>query len=193
MKSYDSSTLTALRAGLIVPRLLFCAVEHGGAALCLWSGEIARAFTVEGGAMSFTPAYGQMSVDPIMSEAGLGVQVRTVTFSSVAPEIEDMVKGYQIRYAPVRLYRVLLDPRTLEPVADPHRVFKGVINGVTFERPAPGQVGTCAVECASSSRALTKRLTAMQSHAEQKRRQTDKFRQYADVAGNIRPAWGAKS
>lgn len=190
MISFDTATLTQLQSGAIVAKILFHVEEHGGAHLCMWDGEQDETFTVAGVSRLFTGAGTLIGSDPMISKTGLSVRMHNIYLSAVSQEVEDLVKGYETRFAPIRIYRVLLNPGTRTPVANPHRVFKGFVNLITFERPAPGAVGTCTVECASATRALTRTLTLKQSHKAQKLRSNDQFRKYADISGSIPVVWG---
>lgn len=192
-RAYDAATLAYLQSrGPIVAKVLFHVTTGGGEHLCLSNDIEDRAFSVDGATLDFTGAGTLLSSDPISMQSGLAVRMHNVYFSSVSTEVEDMVKGYDTRFARATLHRVLLDPSTREAVAAPHRVFKGFINAITFNRAAPGEAGLCTVELASEARVLTRTLTAKQSDAAQKLRAGDRVRRYVDISGSIPVFWGQK-
>lgn len=192
MRTYDAPTLSHLQTrGGKVAKTLFQVIAEGEF-FGLWNDVDYRTFTVDGVSRQFVGAGTLIQSDPLVVQTGLNVRVHTVELSSVSQQVEDLIKGYNTRFAPAAIYRVFLNPVTRLPVSDPHREFKGFINTVTFKRPEPGGLATCTVELASESRALTRKLVAKQSHKAQQLRSGDMIRRYNDFSGVFPVFWGQK-
>ena len=198
MKSFDAATAAYLggRSGMIAHRLVLIQARNLTTDLVetlgLWSGEQDAGFTIAGAAFTFTGAGPLLDSEPITSAAGLDVRMWQLGLSAVAPEVENLVKGYETRFAPIRVYRAFFDTDTQALVSEPHRVFRGRINSIDFLDAAPGELPSCIVECTSSTRDLTRKLALMKSDASQRRRGGDRFRRYGDISGVVPVYWGEK-
>ncbi len=80
---------------------------------------------------------------------------------------------------------------TTQLVAEPHRVFKGLVDELEITRDPSGAV-QCEMTVASSARYLTRTLTLKRSDASQRLRMNDRFLRYADVSGEVDVYWGEK-
>lgn len=196
MRIYDGATmaLLAARRGLVAQRLIWIqarnrstgAVEAMG--LCTgvddYSGEI------EGEARIYVAAGSLLQSEPITAAPGLAVRVHQLNLAAIAGEVEDLVKGYDTRFAPVEIHRALFDPATRRAVGAPHRVFRGLLNSIDFPRAEPGGSPACVIELVSETRALTRSLALKKSDESHAVRGGDRFRRYGDISGAVPVYWG---
>jgi len=198
MKDFDAATAAYVgsRAGVVARSLIWITAENRATgamdALGLWSGLRDQAFSIGGAARNYTGAGAVLGADPIISGAGLAVRSYMLNLSSVAPEIEDLVKGYKTRGAPVEVHRALFHPASRALVAPPRRVFLGQVDQISFPEGMPGEQPSCAIALVSETRALTRPLSSMKSNASQSLRGGDPIRRYADVSGVVPVYWGEK-
>jgi len=196
MRSYPPATAAAFgsRGGLVVRVLVWIVARNRttGAqeAAGFWNGEEDRGFTIDGAQRVYTGAGGLLSVDPIVMRAGLSVQMQRLSLSGVSEAVEDVVRGYDVRLAPIEIHRALYHPETGALIDAPHRVFKGTVDEIELRTPEAGGTATVTVSAASSLRALTRGLALKKSHESQQLRQGDQFRRYADVSGRVTVWWG---
>ena len=92
--------------------------------------------------------------------------------------------------ARVELHRALFDPATWNLVSTPHLVFAGRVDGAAVDDAAAGGEGGLSVEMISSAIDLTRTNPAMESDAQQRLRDGDRFRRYGDTAAQIETWWG---
>lgn len=196
MRSYDAATAAQLtaRGDLEARRLVWIKARNKSTAqveaLGLWDGDYSLAITLEGEARSYLDVGALLQSDPITAGPGLAVRTHRLHLSAIAPEVEDLVKGYDTRFAPVEIHRALLDPATRAVVGVPHRVFRGMINSLEFRTPEPGAAAVCDLDLVSETRALTRTLALKKSDMSHKRRGGDRFRRYGDVSGSVPIYWG---
>ena len=198
MKSFDAATAAYLssRGGMVAHRLVWITARNLSTdsleSLGLWSGEQDIAVTIAGQVRAYTGAGVMLEAENIVSAAGLGVRMVQLGLSAVSAQVEDIVKGYQTRFAPIEVHRAFFVPETGALVAAPHRMFRGVINSVEFTDAAAGENPACVIECASAARDLTRTLAVKKSDASQRRRADDRFRRYGDISGVVPIYWGER-
>ena len=196
MRSYDAGTLSFLgaREGLVAHRLIWISARNTASGVIedigIWSGEDDVAFSIGGETRSYTGAGAVLTVEPIIAGKGLDVRITQISLSAVAPEVEDLVKGYDTRFAPVEMHRAVLRADTRQLVGAPHRVFRGMINSIEFPTGEPGSNPSCVISVASEARVLTRNLALKKSDETFQASGGDRFRQYADVSGSIPIYWG---
>lgn len=197
MRSFDTATAAALAAPSIVARALVWIRAKDRTTgteetIGLWTGEDVASFTINGQARTYYGAGALLAIEPIVSQAGLVVQMSRMTLSPLAPEVAQAIRGYEPRLAPVEIHRALFDPDTMGLVAEPHRMFSGWIDEVVLTTPEAGGTATCEVTLASAARGLTRTLPLKKSDESQKRRSGDRFRRYADISAAVDVFWGEK-
>lgn len=101
----------------------------------LWNGADHRVFTIRGEERTYYGAGGLIAVDPITSRTGLNVRMQRLVFSPLAPEVEQLIRGYDARFAPVEIHRALFDPDSHALVDEPHRRFKGWGSSIRLRGP----------------------------------------------------------
>ncbi|WOI32886.1 hypothetical protein R1T40_18410 [Tritonibacter scottomollicae] len=196
MRSYDADTLAYLanREGLVSVRLVWITARNQFGApetLGLCSAEDDLVVRIGGQDRTYLGAGPLLQSEPISAGSGLQVRVYRIQLSAVAPEVEDLVKGYETRFAPIEVHRMFLDPATRVQVGQPHRVFRGSIDGIDFPRAEPGGTPAVAVQAVSETRVLTRQLPLKKSDESHRRRDPqDEFRKYGDISGSVPVYWG---
>ncbi len=198
MRSFDAPTLAALqnRTDVVARILIWVVARNRGTgapeAMGLWTGSDDRSFTIAGSPRTYVGAGGLMGVPPITSQTGITVRMQRLTLSPLNDTVADLIRTYDSRFAPIEIHRALFDPVTTLLIAEPHRLFKGIVDEIELPiDPADGKV-SCEVTVASSARYLTRTLTLKRSDASQRRRSDDRFLRYADVSGEVDVYWGEK-
>jgi hypothetical protein len=198
MKDYDAATLNYLqaRAGIVSKRLIWIRAQNRATGdfedLALWSGLRDRAFTVDGVTRTYNGAGAVLDAEPVLSGPGLAVRTYQIGLAAVAPEVEDLVKGYKTRGAPVAVHRALFHADTRALVAPPRRVWLGRVDEIDFSDGEIDGTAACIMSLVSETRALTRFLSTVKSHVSQKLRGGDKLRRYADISGAVPIYWGEK-
>lgn len=160
--------------------------------LGLWAGEQDQEFTILGTTQMFFRSAGHVDMDEIIAQPGTDVYMTSVTLSPIDVKVRAMVGGYDLRFAPVEIYRALFWPDSGELVAEPVRLFKGWIDRMPTELPEVGESAELKVSLASAARALTRTLAFKKSDpALYGARAGDRFRRYTDV-GSVQVPWGEK-
>lgn len=147
---------------------------------------------IDGELRTYQAAGGALTVDPVVTEAGLVVRTLKLSLSGVAPEVALAMRGYDPRLAPVVVHRQVIDPATGAVIGGAQRLFKGVVDQVSLPTPRKGGRVTVSVTLVSAARELTRRLALKKSNESHQRRSGDPFRKYADVSGEVGVWWGAK-
>lgn len=163
----------------------------------LWTGDDHQDFVINGETRTYFGAGNIISIDGLRRSAGLEVRSVNLTLSSISPEVEMMIRGYDVRLAPVEIHRIYFDPETDQTLGTPLRVFKGWIDKIDLKTPPEGQEADCKVTLVSNARAGTKGLTLKKSDGTQRLRKLpggaeDRFYQYTDIAGDVPVKWGEK-
>lgn len=161
-----------------------------------WSGDDDEVFVIGGEERAYFGAGGLLGMDDLTAEVGVQVRMMSVWLATAAPEVVQAVRGYDLRLAPVEIHRVLTDPLTHRPIAAPHRIWRGWVDGAPLTTPAvgagPGEGGRVTLTVASDAQALTRTLTGKYSDASMRRRGDDRMFRYADVSGSVPVWWGEK-
>jgi hypothetical protein len=196
MRNYDQATSNYLasRQGVIAKLLIWikavdlatqAPIQYG-----FWSGDEDLTFSIGGESRQYIGAGAILQSDMLESASGLDVRMHRVRLSAVAPELEDAVKGYNLRFKPIEVHRVFLDLNSRALVAPPHRVVKGTVNHIDFPRAVTGETASCDLEIAGQTRVLTKTLPVKKSDASQRARSNCRFRRYSDISGGVPVYWG---
>lgn len=162
-------------------------------ALGLWQGDDHLTIAIGGVNRTYYGAGGLIGVEPIRAGIGLEVRMLQATLSPLTPEIALLLRGYDTRLAPAEVHRGLLSLETGQLIAEPIRVFRGWVDALKIRTGEVGGTGEATVTLASAARGLTRALTLTRSDTEMRRRNTgDRFRDYADIAGEVGVWWGEK-
>ncbi|MFD1914109.1 hypothetical protein [Halodurantibacterium flavum] len=159
-------------------------------ALGLWNGDDHRDFVIGGQVRTYYGAGALLAVDPITSRTGLQVRLHRVVLSPLAPEVRQVIRGYDPRFAPVEIHRAVFDAETHGLVDEPHRRLKGYIDKISVSTPPKGSGARVELQIASAARALTIPVSRKRSHEALKARRDDDFRRFSAMAGTIETRWG---
>jgi hypothetical protein len=156
----------------------------------LWTGEDDLTFTIGGTARVYQGALSRFEIAPITHAAGLDVRALEITLAANAPETEDLVRGLNIRLAPVELHLALLDPITTGLI-DVQPMFRGFINRAPLSTPARGGGDSVTLELVSRMRTLALAGPALRKtdQAQRIRDPADAFRQYGSIAAEVQTEW----
>ena len=162
-------------------------------ALGLWQGDDHLTIAIDGVNRTYYGAGALIGVEPIRAGIGLEVRMLQATLSPLTPEVALLLRGYDTRLAPAEVHRGLLSLETGQLIAEPIRVFRGWVDEVKIRTGEVGGAGEATVTLASAARGLTRALTLTRSDTEMRRRNAgDRYRDYADIAGEVGVWWGEK-
>ena len=197
MRSYSPAELAHIQARSGVrPRLLVWieaknrttgATEAQG----FWNGDDNAEFVISGTTRPYFGAGALLGCDDLVIESGLKVRRFSVWLATAAPEVINAVMAYDVRLARAEVHRVLTDPLTHLPIAEPHRIWKGWVDGNPRVTPAKGlSGGKITLAIASAAMALTRTLSGKYSDEAMRLRGDDRLFRYADVSGKVPIYWG---
>lgn len=199
MRSLDAAVTAqfATREGLNARLLFWVIAKDRGTGdptpVGFWTGDDHQDFTIGGDTRTYYGAGALLSMPALKFEVGLKVRSHRISFSPLAPEVEQALSGYDPRLAPVELHVAYFDPLTTALLAEPNRVFKGFVNTIKYTTPPVGGGAEVEVELLSSAHSLTRSLALKKSHESLiARSPTDNFRQYTTVTGAVECVWGEK-
>lgn len=105
--------------------------------------------------------------------------------------VEALVRTYDVRGAPMQLYRGYFDPTTRALVATAKARFVGYVDGAPIVTPKEGGEGSVTLHCVSTTRELTRTSAEVRSHESQLVRAAgDFFYKDVGVVGDWDIAWG---
>lgn len=165
--------------------------------LGLWTGDDHQEIAVGGQLRTYYGAGGLVSLDPIRAGVGTDIRETRLRLAPMAAEVEQEVKGYEVRQAPIEVHRLVIDPTTMQGVGGPVLRLRGWINKLNDITAGEGGEGRLDVTVVSSARAGTKTLALKKSDATGQLRTLpgggpDRFFQYSDVSGAVPVKWGQK-
>lgn len=199
MRSMSPAIMThlAARQGLHACLLVWISARNrdSGAmeTIGFWTGADHQEFTINGQTRLYYGAGAPMEIPALITDIGLDVRTHRMTFSPLAPEVAQAIRGYDPRLAPIEMHRAYFWPDSHELVDAPERVFKGRIEKAPITTPAVGGQATCELSMVSSAHALTRTLALKKSdNALRERAPDDGFRRHIDVTGQVETAWGEK-
>jgi hypothetical protein len=195
MISLDAAELALheKREGVIAHTLIWVTARNrdtqADETMGLWTGEDARVFDI-GGARTY---YGPAVIDHDPIDGGVGLDVRTiqVRVPGIAPEVEQLIRGYDPKFGLAEMHVAVFNPETMELIAPPRRVFKGWIDQVSVPTPPAGGTSDATLTLASAARALTRIFPLRRGHADQQDvLANDRGREYSAVVGLREIPWG---
>lgn len=159
----------------------------------LWSGEDHQVFTVDGEPRTYY-GFGQfMQWGQLQVESTLNIRKLQATVSAITPEVEQVLRGFDPKFAPVQVHLAFLDPETNNLVGNPYRIFKGWIDKFPVRRPANGSDAEGTIDMVGHTRILTRQLALKRSQETQRQRDpTDSFLDDVSITGQIQTPWGSK-
>lgn len=155
----------------------------------LWDGDDVEEFTIDGDVRIY---YGPsiMEVPTISGGVGLDVRQISVKVPHLSPEVQNMLRLYDPRLAPVEMHRAVYSLETNNLIGL-RRIFKGWITKAPITTGAEGQEGRADISLVSAARSLTRKLALYRSNADQRARLgTDRGREYGSTSGLKEVWWG---
>lgn len=204
MFSLDSAEITALQQPVIDSRNFvwitgkerespFASYNFG-----FWSdggsftGNVVDGLTGSTVSRSFAGG-GLVSVGSIPRTSDLAVRRVEVVLSAIDADAENAFRTYNIRQAPIQIYRGIFTPGTFTLVAAAKPVFVGFVDEAPVITPAEGGAAKVTLRCVSHTVELTRKNPAVRSHESQiLRSATDNFYQDTATAGDREVPWGAE-
>lgn len=116
--------------------------------------------------------------------------MHTITLAAISPEVEQAVRGYDARLAPVEVHGLLIDPVLNTIVGVPWPALRGWVDEVEIRTPGVDGEGGIDLRIASAARALTRTLSLKRGDASHQLRGGDRFRRYAEISGTASVSWG---
>lgn len=204
MRAFSSSLQSALLARQIVFRDFLWIVARNretGAPVPagLWSDVGAVAAPVinpvnqQPEMRHFEGAGALVSISDIPAVSNLTVQNVTVTMSQLHDRVEQLLRLYDVKRAPVQIFSGYCDPDTRKLIEPAFCRFIGFVDKVEFRTPTENEDGAAVLTCVSHTQELTRANPDTRSHDSQElRAPTDGF--YKDTAsvGEWNIDWGQK-
>lgn len=196
MRSYTAPELAYLqsREGYRVQLLVWVEPRDTSTgnrvAVGFWTGEESASFTINGTVRTYVGGGALQSIDPIVMQIGLVVRMQRFTLSPLFDEVAQLLRGYDAWRAPVQIHRAMFNPLTNALIAEPRRIWKGMIDSAPIQTPAIGGESSVEVALTSAAETLTHGLTLTRSDAIQSQRGGDRFYRYKDVSGLVTVSWG---
>lgn len=167
-------------------------------AMGFWNGSVdvtagfVDGFTGEEESRAFIAAGALLGVGPVPMTSDLTVRNLTIRLSPISAAVEQLIRGFNARGAPLTYGRGVFDPRTKALLGPVQPWFVGFIDDVDLPTVSEGQTGAATVTVVSHTRELTITSPDVRSHESQLARSggTDHF--YADTAvvGEWEHYWG---
>lgn len=159
----------------------------------LWTGDDHKDFTIEGETRTYYGAGAITGLEELTYEEGLSVRTHRIPVNMLAPEVENLLRGYDLRLAPIQIHRAAFHPETGQRIAEPTRIFTGSVDGSPVTIPPKGGTVKAEIAVVGGARALTIPLSLLKSDATLRQRDdTDGFFKYIDVSAQVDVWWGEK-
>lgn len=176
MTEIPAEVLTALqeRRGVFAHALYWFTARNRttGAteSLGVWTGDQSQAFVVGGVSRAY---HGPVVLEAGTIRAGLGLNVPGVdlAFADPAPEVEVLLRGYDVRGAPCEIHVVLFNLDTGAQIGPPVKKFSGQVDTLIFSTGPVDEAGQASSSAAlgllPAHERLTVALPAFRSDADQ--------------------------
>jgi hypothetical protein len=144
---------------------------------------------------NFTSRGAVLTIDNITQVADLTIRQAAVSLSQLNADVADALRGYDMRGAPIQIYRALFDMADPRAMVAPARCrFVGFVNTAPVTTPASGGSASLVLNCVSFTRQLTNTNTALRSDDNQQLRAPgDRFFQWVAATGQVPIAWGTNT
>ncbi len=140
---------------------------------------------------AFSGGGGFIEVGDVVRSSGLTVQTVSITLGQLDVTAETVVRTYDLRLAPVEIYRGWFDPVGMTMVAPARARFTGFVDEAPITTPKAGAVGSIKIKCASYTQELTRASSERRSDASQRQRNAgDAFFQDVGVVRTWKVWWG---
>jgi hypothetical protein len=182
MRNVQAATLTALEENALVLRdFIWFKVKNISTGQPYTEGYWSGSGTIEAAVVdpetltsqsrTFVGAGSLIQISEIPLTSNLIVRDVTVDLSQVNPNINNLIRGFQVKQGEVQIFRGLFNPATQAFVAPAEARFWGFINEVTINTPAEGEYGSVSVTCVSHAQETIRLNTNKRTQGDQVRRQ----------------------
>lgn len=200
MRSVDAATIAALQNpdGIVERDLItiFARTFEGeDVTFCFWSdsGDVsALVYNADGvaEARDFIGSGTLLSAGEVTLTQNLDVRQMPVELSQLHPDVQNMVRGHELRGAGIEVHRMLLDVDTRLAVGVAYLHFIGEVDRAPIGTPAAGEEGAITLHCVSDTRQLTRVNHTRRGLQASLARSGDRFLTYASQAGQFEVWWG---
>jgi hypothetical protein len=212
MRSYDNALLTALAERhlkardlvVITPRDFQSGVQVQG---YYWNElgtetlQVLDPATQTPVSHDFVGAGTNLVVGVIQMSNDLSIRTINITLNNCSPAIDTLVRGYDLRRAPVQVFRGFYNKAGGALAAPAISIFDGYVDackintGTVAATPGEqGQPGSVEVTCVTHSKTLTRVGNGKRSSTfQQQRLATDTFHQWDSVMQEVQIFWGRSS
>jgi hypothetical protein len=108
-----------------------------------------------------------MTIGSIPLTSDITIRNVSIDIPYLDSTVAQLVRGYDVRGAPIQLYRGYFDPTTRDLVSAAKPRFVGYVDGSPIVTPIEGGEGTITLNCVSTTRELTRTSSDVRSHASQ--------------------------
>ena len=157
----------------------------------LWTGDDHETINVDGQTRLYYGAQGEVTIPAIGYGSGTDIASEDIVFP-ISPEAEVLVRGRNLRFAPIDVHCALYDPDTNARL-DIRRMFRGTIDCAPITTPPINGVPSLSLRLVSCARSGTITRKAKKSDQSQQARSGDRFRRYGDLGTVANAPWGARA
>ncbi len=202
MRDLDSAEVTALAGRTVVARdLLWVTAKNRSTgadqSLGFWNDAMTVTASVKDGRTGstvnrdFTGVGAALQVGKIPLTSDITIRNVDIELPHLDSIVEQLVRTYDVRGAPMQLYRGYFDSATRVMVAAAKPRFVGYVDGAPIVTPKEGEEGSITLHCVSTTRELTRTNAEVRSHESQLlRAAADAFYKDVGVVGDWDIAWG---
>lgn len=204
MRTYSAEIEAAILEGVLMPRefLEIHARDRGDSSIHyerLWSDNYDITADVldpdDGSTLSLAwkGVAGLVDIDPLPRVANLTVPRIAIQMLAIGDDIDRIIRTYDVRQAPMRLWRGYMNANSRKMVGPAELRFIGFVDEVTFPTGAEGGEMHVTLTCVSHSQEMTRSSSETRSHESQLRRNaSDDFFKSAAAVGDQVFFWGQK-
>jgi len=202
VRTYSTEIEAAILENVIMPRefLEIWAKDRGDSSIHyerLWSDNYditADVLDVDDGStlsLAWQGVGGLVDIDALPRVANLTVPRIDIRLFAVGDDIDRIIRTYDVRQAPVRLWRGYMDTASRKMLGPAEPRFVGFVDEVTFPTGPDGAEVQVVLSCVSHSQEMTRSSTETRSHESQQRRHAgDDFFKSAATVGDWVLFWG---
>ncbi|WIY25068.1 hypothetical protein [Parasedimentitalea psychrophila] len=156
-----------------------------------WTGDDHQEFLIGGEIRSYFGAGDVIDAPPIIASKGFQVRNYRISLPPLVNEVKTLIRQFEPRLAKVEIHSCPLDIDSGNALAEPLRMFKGLLNEAPEELGRKGGQSRTELVLVTSARSLTLALPLKRSNAElQRRSPSDLGREYSDIVGEWVVPWG---
>ncbi len=159
--------------------------------LGLWSGPDDAALAPKGASRVYHGRQGTFEVGALSYAAGTSIGECSVTVGANTPEVQQLLRGTDTRFAEADLFCALFSAET-NALLGFGEAWTGFVDAAPITIAEVGGTSTATITLLSSMRAGTELPASKKSDEMQTLRQGDRFRQYANPSSYAHDWWGAK-